>query len=109
LTVLASVSVARCFLAPTWKQILDFDTHAKGAASATPVKVLIAGRAFHQPLGGFVGVANVGLDANRMGNPMALANLYAFGRLAWNPNLSAKEIIGEWTRLTFGMPCAKRL
>jgi alpha-glucuronidase len=91
-----------CFLAPMWKQILDFDMHAKGASSSTPVKDLIAGRVFHQPLGGFVGVSNVGLDVNWMGNPMALANLYAFGRLAWNPNLSTKEIIGEWTRLTFG-------
>ncbi len=91
-----------CFLAPLWKQILDFDMHAKGASSSTPVKDLIAGRVFHQPLGGFADVANVGLDANWMGNPMALANLYAFGRLAWNPNLSASEIINEWTRLTFG-------
>jgi len=91
-----------CFLAPLWNQILDFDMHAKGASSSTPVKDLIAGRVFHQPLGGFAGVANVGLDANWMGNPMALANLYAFGRLAWNPNLSASEIINEWTRLTFG-------
>ncbi len=91
-----------CFLAPMWKHILDFDMHAKGAASSTPVKALVAGRVFHQPLGGSAGVANVGLDANWMGNPMALANLYAFGRLAWNPNLSAKEIVNEWTRLTFG-------
>jgi alpha-glucuronidase len=91
-----------CFLAPLWKEILDFDMHVNGAARPTPVKDLIAGRVFHQPLGGFAGVANVGLDANWMGNPLALANLYAFGRLAWNPNLSAKQIIDEWTRLTFG-------
>ncbi|HEV2206044.1 MAG TPA: alpha-glucuronidase family glycosyl hydrolase [Candidatus Acidoferrales bacterium] len=91
-----------CFLAPMWKEILDFDMHANGASSSTPVKELIAGRVFHQPLGGFVGVSNVGLDANWMGNPMALANLYAFGRLAWNPNLSANEIVNEWARLTFG-------
>jgi alpha-glucuronidase len=91
-----------CFLAPMWKEILDFDMHANGASSSTPVKDLIAGRIFHQPLSGFAGVANVGLDANWLGNPMALANLYAFGRLAWNPNLSARDIIDEWTRLTFG-------
>ena len=91
-----------CFLAPMWKEILDFDMHASGASSSTPAKELIAGRVFHQPLGGFVGVSNVGLDATWMGNPMALANLYAFGRLAWNPNLSANEIVNEWVRLTFG-------
>ena len=91
-----------CFLAPMWKEILDFDMHANGTSSTTPVKDLVAGRVFHQPLGGFAGVANVGLDVDWMGNPMALANLYAFGRLAWNPNLSAAQIIDEWTRLTFG-------
>ena len=90
-----------CFLAPMWKEVLDFDMHANRPGS-TPVKDLVAGRVFHQPLGGFAGVANVGLDANWMGNPMALANLYAFGRLAWSPNLSASDIINEWTRLTFG-------
>ena len=90
-----------CFLAPLWKEILDFDMHADGASSTTPVKDLVAGRVFHQSVGGFAGVANVGLDVDWMGNPMALANLYAFGRLAWNPNLSAEQIIDEWTRLTF--------
>jgi alpha-glucuronidase len=49
-----------------------------------------------------VGVADVGMDANWMGSPMAMANLYAFGRLAWNPDLSAEKIVDEWTRLTFG-------
>ena len=89
-----------CFLVPMWKEVLDFDMHA--AAGATPVKELAAGRAFHRELGGFVGVANVGLDANWLGSSMAMANLYGFGRLAWNPNLSASAIIDEWTRLTFG-------
>ena len=50
----------------------------------------------------FVGVANAGMDANWMGSPLALANLYGFGRLAWNPDLSAETIIDEWTRLTLG-------
>ncbi len=94
-----------CFLVPMWKEVLDFDMHA--AAGATPVKELAAGRAFHRELGGFVGVANVGLDANWLGNPMAMANLYGFGRLAWNPNLSASAIIDEWTRLTFGNRSAR--
>ena len=41
-----------------------------------------------QPLSGFVGVANVGLDENWLGSPLAMANLYGFGRLAWNPDLT---------------------
>ena len=94
-----------CFLVPMWKEVLDFDMHVDANAadaSPTPVKALVAGRVFHRPTGGFVGVANVGMDANWLGSPLAMANLYGFGRLAWNPNLSAEKIIDEWTRLTFG-------
>ncbi|HYW47036.1 MAG TPA: alpha-glucuronidase family glycosyl hydrolase [Bryobacteraceae bacterium] len=88
------------FLVPMWKEALDFDLHAGSAP--TPVKALVAGKTFHRPSGGFVGVANVGLDENWMGNHLSLANLYGFGRLAWNPDLSAQQIAAEWTRLTFG-------
>lgn len=89
-----------CFLVPMWKEVLDFDMRIDGGSA--PVKDLVAGRIFHRPAGGFAGVANVGMDANWLGSPLAMANLYGFGRLAWNPNLAAEAIIGEWTRLTFG-------
>ncbi len=89
-----------CFLIPMWKEMFDFDLHANGNSS--PVKDLVSGKTFHRPIGGFVGVANVGLDANWLGHPLAMANLYGFGRLAWNPDLSAQAIAEEWTRLTFG-------
>src|SRR5262249_32608902 len=56
----------------------------------TPVKDLVAGRTFSRPLGGFVGVANVGASANWLGHHLAMANLYGFGRLAWDPDLSAR-------------------
>ena len=88
-----------CFLAPMWKEVLDFDLHVGGGQ--TPVKDLVAGKVFHRPTGGFVGVVNVGMDANWLGHPLAMANLYAFGRLAWNPNLSASTLADEWTRLSF--------
>jgi len=89
------------FLVPMWRETLDFDLHA-APAGPTPVKALVAGRPFHRPAGGFVGVANVGLDENWLGNHMSQANLYGFGRLAWNPDTSARQIVEEWTRLTFG-------
>jgi alpha-glucuronidase len=88
------------FLVPMWKATLDFDMRVNGRS--TPVKDIVTGRSFDRPLGGFAGVSNVGLDANWLGNPMAMANLYGFGRLAWDPNLSAAGIVDEWTRLTFG-------
>jgi len=89
-----------CFLVPMWKQVLDFDLRVGGRS--TPVKEIVAGTSFHRPNGGYIGVANVGLDENWVGNHLAMANLYGFGRLAWNPNLTSKTIVEEWTRLTFG-------
>jgi alpha-glucuronidase len=74
------------FLVPMWKETLDF-------AMPAPVKSLVRG---------FVGVANIGLDEDWSGNQLSQANLYGFGRLAWNAGLSARRIIDEWTRLTFG-------
>ena len=88
------------YLAPYWKETLDFDMHTHGAG--TPVKALVAGKVFHRPMGGLVGVSNVGLDDNWTGNHFSQANLYAFGRLAWNPDLTSERIASEWTRLTFG-------
>ena len=81
-----------------WKEILDFDMHVKGA---TPVKQIVIGKTWNRPLGGFNAVVNVGLDDNWLGHPLAMANLYAFGRMAWNPDLSAEQLANEWTRLTF--------
>jgi alpha-glucuronidase len=89
-----------CFLMPYWKGILDFDLQAKGPG--TPVKDILSGKSFGMPTGGYVAVVNVGRDANWLGHPMGMANLYGFGRLAWNPDLSAGSIAEEWTRLTFG-------
>ncbi len=79
------------FLVPMWKEALDFDMRVHDAAA--PVKELV---------NAFVGVANVGLDDNWFGNHLSQANLYGFGRLAWNPDLSSQQIADEWTRLTFG-------
>src|SRR5580765_2740536 len=76
------------FLAPMWKDVLDFDMHVSGS---TPVKSLVRG---------FVGVSNVGQAANWLGHDLAMANLYAFGRLAWNPDFSSPQLASEWTRMT---------
>ena len=89
------------FLAPQWKETLDFDERIRGLRS--PVKALASGRFFRRPTGGFVGVANAGLDDNWFGSQMSQANLYAFGRLAWDPDLTSARIASEWTRLSFGL------
>jgi alpha-glucuronidase len=100
---------------PMWKEVLDFDMDVTvpadtrmRAAGVTEVHVpsrvrdLVAGKTFKRPLGGFVGVSNVGRDENWLGNDLAMANLYGFGRLAWNPEASPRDIAAEWTGLTFG-------
>jgi alpha-glucuronidase len=89
-----------CFLPSMWSEVLDFDLHA--GRDGTPVAELVAGKTWHRPIGGFVGVVNVGMDRNWLGHPLAMANLYGFGRLAWDPHLSPRTIAEEWTQLTFG-------
>jgi alpha-glucuronidase len=79
------------FLVPMWKEALDFDLRVKSRPS--PIKSAV---------NAFIGVSNAGLDDNWFGNHMSQANLYGFGRLAWNPDLSARQIAEEWTKLTFG-------
>ena len=69
------------YLAPMWKEFFSF---------VSP-----------QRLRGIAGVANVGLDDNWCGHHFSQANWYAFGRLAWNPGLSAEAIAREWLKLTF--------
>ena len=69
------------YLAPMWKEFFDF---------VNPDKLV-----------GISGVANIGDDANWCGHPFSQANWYAFGRLAWNPSLSAEEIAHEWLVQTY--------
>jgi len=87
------------YLGTMWKEFLDSDTHAKGSGS-TVAKVL-AGQIHASRITGMVSVTNPGLDKNWCGHHFSQSNWYAFGRLAWNPELSAEEIAGEWTRMTF--------
>ncbi len=89
-----------CFLLPMWQEVLNFDMRVDN--KRTLIKDIVAGKAFDRKIGGFVAVTNVGLDQNWLGFDLAMANLYAFGRIAWNADLSSPEIINEWTRLTFG-------
>lgn len=89
------------YLVPMWKEALDTDMHVPGVQPSR-VEDIITGKTFARKSGGFVGVANVGLDDYWLGNPLAMANLYGFGRLAWDPSLSSAAISDEWTRLTFG-------
>jgi len=87
------------YLGTMWKEFLDSDTYAKGRGS-TVAKVL-AGQAAPSRITGMVSVTNPGLDTNWCGHHFSQSNWYAFGRLAWNPELSAEKIADEWSRMTF--------
>lgn len=90
------------YLAPLWKECLDADTYQDGAGST--VMRMTATPLFPGAITAIAGVANIGTDTNWCGHPLAQANWYALGRLAWNPQLTSGEIVEEWIRQTFDMP-----
>lgn len=89
-----------CYLIPMFREILSFHTYV--AEECDTVEDIVSGRTFRQKNCGMAAVANTGNDANWTGHDMAAANWYGFGRLAFEPELSAEEIAREWIRLTFG-------
>ncbi|MDN4525022.1 alpha-glucuronidase family glycosyl hydrolase [Fictibacillus fluitans] len=89
-----------CYLVPQWKEILDFDTYAKGKGSE--VKRVVDGSLYQPAYAGITAVSNIGNDYNWTGHTLAQANLYGYGRLTWNPDLSSEEITAEWIARTFG-------
>ncbi|NLG16031.1 MAG: alpha-glucuronidase [Fibrobacter sp.] len=93
-------SIHLVYLAPYWKEVLDFDTYAKGAGS-TVAKVL-DGSVYNDTVSCLAGVANTGSDMNWCGHHFHQANWYAFGRLAWDHSLSSESISDEWTKMTWG-------
>jgi len=87
------------FLAPMWEEFLQSDTYAQGTGST--VGRVIDGSLLQHDLSLISGVANTGSDHNWTGHPLAQANWYAYGRLAWDPELTSEQIAHEWSRLTF--------
>jgi alpha-glucuronidase len=87
------------YLAPLYEEALKSDTFAKGAGST--VAKVVDGELDGHALTGVAGVANTGTDRNWTGSIFDQANWYAFGRLAWDPEASARGIAEDWTRMTF--------
>ncbi len=92
-------SIHLVFLATMWEEFLQSDTYQEGIGST--VARCTDGRIYPQKHTAIAGVANIGLDTNWCGHPFAQANWYAFGRLAWNDQLSSEQIADEWLKLTF--------
>jgi alpha-glucuronidase len=81
-----------CYLAPMWSEVLGFAPWGGDGPTVGSVA------------GELVAVSNVGDDRFWTGHPLAQANLYAFGRLAWAPQLDPAAILDEWINLTFAPP-----
>ncbi len=81
-----------CFLGTMWEEFLN---DLKKYASYTPNMKSYRYKAIS-------GVANIGDDKNFCGNTMAQANWYAFGRLAWNSNITSEQIAKEWIAQEIG-------
>ncbi len=87
------------FLPKLYEEVLKSDTYRKGKGSL--VAKVIDGSLDNKKLTGMAGVSNVGTDINWTGHPFGQADWYGFGRLAWNPYMSAEDIADEWLRVTF--------
>lgn len=87
------------YLAPLFKETLDCDTYSDGKGST--IAKITDGTLRPNKITAIAGVANIGEDTNWNGHHFAQANWYAFGRLAWNHNLSSDQIADEWVKMTF--------
>lgn len=89
-----------CYLIPMFKEVLGFHTCCKEGADT--VRDIITGKTFDQTNCGIAAVANTGNDENWTGHDLAAANLFGFGRLGFEMDLTAEEIANEWISCTFG-------
>ncbi len=87
------------FLPKLYEEVLKVDTFSEGKGST--VGKVIDGSLNSQKITGMAGVSNIGNELNWTGHPFAQANWYGFGRLAWDPYLSAETIAEEWLRATY--------
>ncbi|OJJ44714.1 hypothetical protein ASPZODRAFT_71389 [Penicilliopsis zonata CBS 506.65] len=89
------------YMAPLWKTILDFDLRVDGKSSL--VRDIVSGERFGWTRSGYASVVNVGNDPTWLGHHLAMSNLYAYGRLTWDPLADPATMVEDWTRLTFGL------
>lgn len=94
-----------CYLGEQWGELLRFRPWGE---AGTDVAGIAAGDGPGGRCGGLAGVSNVGTDEFWTGHPLAQANLYAFGRLAWDAHLDPLAVLDEWSTLTFGADEALR-
>jgi alpha-glucuronidase len=87
------------YLGPMYAETLNADTWTHGKGST--VSKVIDGSLEGHKISGMAGVANVGSDRNWSGSEFDQANWYVFGRLAWDPSVSPRDVADDWARMTF--------
>ncbi|MFT8348316.1 alpha-glucuronidase family glycosyl hydrolase [Clostridium saccharoperbutylacetonicum] len=81
-----------CYLIPLWKEVLNTQTYSNGDSESNVAK----------RVSGIDAIVNVGDDETWTGHFLAQVNLYGYGRLAWNSEITSEEVAEEWINLTFG-------
>jgi len=92
-------SIDMVYLSTMWEEFFKSDTYQEGKGST--VARCTDGSIFQQKHTAIAGVSNIGLDINWCGHLFAQSNWYAFGRLAWNNQMTSEKIADEWIKLTF--------
>lgn len=87
-----------CFLVPWWKEVLSSPAYAKNNGEESKAdESSVAKR-----INGIAAIVNVGNDENWTGHFLAQANIYGYGKLSWNSEITSEDIVDEWINLTFG-------
>ncbi|MFU8781319.1 MAG: alpha-glucuronidase family glycosyl hydrolase [Kiritimatiellia bacterium] len=92
-------AASAAYMGPMWKEILQTDTYAEGEGSS--IARMLKGELQEHRIECIAGVTNTGDEPGWCGHVLNPANWYAFGRLAWNPDLAPAVIAEEWTAMTF--------
>jgi alpha-glucuronidase len=87
------------YVGPLYEEVLKSDTYAKGQGST--VARIVDGTTHGYTTTAIAGVSNIGSDTNWTGSHFNQANWYVYGRMAWDPDATAKDIADEWIRQTF--------
>jgi alpha-glucuronidase len=87
------------YLGPMYEEVLKADTQVRGAGST--VARVLNGELHGHTLTGMAGVLNIGTDRDWSGSVFDQANWYVYGRMAWDPMVTSRDIADEWARMTF--------
>ena len=92
-----------------WSHYLNTRVYTANSSLVTSLADIISGN--YRPaqystrprLTGVAAVSNFGNEQTWTHHPFSAANTYGFGRLAWDPALTAETVSADWAAATFGL------